>query len=251
MASSRLVLCLVFISLQAAGGYLNYAVSICNFNSSQLDDIEYIKSYHFNKVELLRFSSKVGHYVGYTEFGIYQAEYFNNQSDILDYSRQQKEAFCQHNINIYTKAILDKSVEPNVTLRAVTLPDGRHPNILVCNVYDFYPPQISVNWFRDGHKVTADVTSTDELPDADWYYQIQSHLEYTPRSGETISCVVEHISLKQPLVITWDPSMPESERNKIVIGASGLILGLTLSLAGFIYYKKKAGGRMLVPTDIS
>ncbi|KAF7198889.1 E-S beta chain-like, partial [Nothobranchius furzeri] len=44
-------------------------------------------------------------------------------------------------------------------------------------------------------------------------------------------------------------SMPESERNQIAIGASGLILGLILSLAGFIYYKRKSRGRVLVPSN--
>uniref|UniRef100_A0A3Q3FY97 Ig-like domain-containing protein n=1 Tax=Labrus bergylta TaxID=56723 RepID=A0A3Q3FY97_9LABR len=115
--------------------------------------------------------------------------------------------------------------------------------MLVCSVYDFYPKMIKVSWHRDGKEVTTDVTSTDELADGDWYYQIHSHLEYTPRSGEKISCVVDHVSLDKPLVNVWDPSMPESERNKIAIGASGLILGLILSLAGFIYYKSKTRGR--------
>lgn len=91
------------------------------------------------------------------------------------------------------------------------------------------------------------------------------------RSGEKISCVVEHASLKTPLIKDWgkylsvcsaaclspcpytrlsvstclpsDPSMPESQRNQIAIGASGLILGVILSLAGFIYYKRKSRGQ--------
>ncbi|XP_045898011.1 H-2 class II histocompatibility antigen, A-S beta chain-like, partial [Micropterus dolomieu] len=66
-----------------------------------------------------------------------------------------------------------------------------------------YPKQIRVGWLRDGQEVTSDVTSTDELADGDWYYQVHSHLEYTPRSGEKISCVVEHASLKEPLVTDW------------------------------------------------
>ncbi|CAI5677875.1 class II histocompatibility antigen, B-L beta chain-like [Oreochromis aureus] len=86
-----------------------------------------------------------------------------------------------------------------------------------------------------------------------YYYQTHCYLEYTPRSGEKISCVVEHASLEKPLITNWDPSssslMPKTERDKLAIGASGLILCLILSLAGFMYYRQRARGRILVPTD--
>lgn len=70
---------------------------------------------------------------------------------------------------------------PKVVLKSVVPPAGHHPAMLVCSVFKFYPKQIKVSWFRNGQEVTSDVTSTEELEDGDWYYQIHSHLEYTPR----------------------------------------------------------------------
>ncbi|KAM6894596.1 H-2 class II histocompatibility antigen, E-S beta chain-like isoform 2-T2 [Lycodopsis pacificus] len=249
MASSFLSVSLLFIGLHAAGGFMEFATARCVFNSTDLKDIEFIRSYYYNKIEDIRFSSNVGRYVGYTEHGVKNAEDWNKDASQLAGERAEKERYCLPNIENWYNNILTKSAEPYVFLSSVTPPGGKHSSMLVCSVYDFYPPTIKVSWTRDGQPETAGVTSTDELADGDWYYQTHSHLEYTPRSGEKISCVVEHISLSEPLVEDWDPSMPESERNKIAIGASGLILGLTLSLAGFIYYKRKARGRILVPSN--
>ncbi|XP_041840616.1 H-2 class II histocompatibility antigen, E-S beta chain-like isoform X2 [Melanotaenia boesemani] len=242
MASSFLCLTLLFITIYSADGFEMYTVDRCVFNSTELKDIEYIRSYYYHKLEFTRFSSSLGKYVGYTEYGVKNAESWNQDKGNLAAMNAQKDTYCQHNIGIDYQGFLSKSAEPTVELYSTTPPAGRHPAMLVCSVYDFYPKTIRVSWLRDGQEVRSDVTSTDEMEDGDWYYQIQSHLEYTPRSGEKISCKVEHASLKEPLIKDWDPSMPESEKNKIAIGASGLILGLILSLAGFIYYRRKARG---------
>ncbi|XP_054483524.1 H-2 class II histocompatibility antigen, E-S beta chain-like [Anoplopoma fimbria] len=249
MASSFLLFSLLFIGLHAADGFMEFVVTRCVFNSSDPKDIEFIQSYYYNKLEYTRFSSSVGKFVGFTEHGVKNAEYWNNNPSFLAQMKAAKERYCVHNIQIDYDAVLTKSAPPYVRLHSVTPPGGKDSSMLVCSVFDFYPQKIIVRWLRDGEPETAGVTSTDELADGDWYYQVHSHLEYKPRSGEKISCVVEHMSLSKPLVTDWDPSMPESERNKIAIGASGLILGLTLSLAGFIYYKRKARGRILVPSN--
>nr|AYN72179.1 MHC class II antigen beta chain [Oreochromis niloticus] len=249
MASSFLCLSLLFISLRTAGGFMCYDLTRCVFNSTEVKDFEYVRSWYCNKLETIRFDSSVGKFVGYNEVGVKQAEAWNNDPAELATRRADKERYCQRNIGIWNSNILSKSVSPTVRIQSSAASSGHHPAMLVCSVYDFYPKYIKVSWLRDGEEVTSDVTSTEEMADGDWYYQIHSHLEYTPRSGEKISCKVEHASLKEPLITDWDPSMPESERNKLAIGASGLILGLILSLAGFIYYKRKARGRILVPTN--
>nr|AYN72203.1 MHC class II antigen beta chain [Oreochromis niloticus] len=249
MASSFLCLTLLFISLSTADAFLSYGVDRCQFNSTEPKDIELIHSEYYNKLEIYRFSSSVGKFVGYTEYGVKQAKCFNDQPGVVARWTTEKERYCQHNIGIWNSNFLSKSVQPTVRLYSTTPLSGHHPAMLVCRVYDFYPSEIKVSWLRDEKEVSSDVTSTEEMADGDWYYQTHSHLEYTPRSGEKISCVVEHASLEKPLITDWDSSMPESERNKLAIGASGLILGLILSLAGFIYYRRKARGRILVPTN--
>lgn len=96
--------------------------------------------------------------------------------------------------------------EPSVRLRSVHAADSRHPRMLLCTGYGFYPKQIRVMWLRNGNNVTSDVTSTEELSNGNWLYQIHSYLEFTPRSGGEISCVVEHASLTQPKVYDWGKS---------------------------------------------
>ncbi|XP_042182900.1 DLA class II histocompatibility antigen, DR-1 beta chain-like isoform X2 [Oncorhynchus tshawytscha] len=129
-------------------------------------------------------------------------------------------------------------VEPNVTLR---LEGPSSDSSLVCSVHFFYPKHIRVTWLRNGEEVTSDVTSTDVLANGLWSYQIQSYLKYTPTTGERITCMVEHISQTEPKLYYWDPSLSKSEKNKIVIGVCGLLLGVVFVVAGLIYWKKSTG----------
>ncbi|XP_051799762.1 H-2 class II histocompatibility antigen, E-S beta chain-like [Acanthochromis polyacanthus] len=237
MASSSVTFLLLFIIVHLADGFMHYSMKHCAFNSTELKDIEYIHSFYYNKLEYLRFSSSLGKFVGYTEFGVKTAEQWNNDPAMVNNERAQKEVYCLPNTEIWYRNVLSKSVMPYVVLHSTAPPPKQHPAVLVCSVYDFYPKQIKVIWFRDEQEVTSGVSSTGVMENGDWYYQIHSSLVYTPRNGEKISCVVEHASLKEPLRTYWDPSMPKSDKEKIAIGASALILGLVFGLAGFIYYR--------------
>ncbi|XP_072538656.1 H-2 class II histocompatibility antigen, I-E beta chain-like [Salminus brasiliensis] len=236
------LLLLLTLSLRT-DGYYRYGVDECIF-SSALTDVEFIRTIYFNKAPYARFNSTVGEFVGFTEYGVKQAKYWNSLPD-LQQMKGELDRYCKPNIETDYSEVLVKSVKPTIELQSEQQASGDHPAMLMCSAYDFYPPAIDVYWLRNGQKVTTDVISTEEMADGDWYYQIHSHLEYTPKSGEKISCVVEHASSKKPIITDWDPSLPESEKNKVAIGASGLVLGIVLSAAGFIYYKKKSKGRIL------
>uniref|UniRef100_A0A3Q0RSA3 Ig-like domain-containing protein n=1 Tax=Amphilophus citrinellus TaxID=61819 RepID=A0A3Q0RSA3_AMPCI len=247
MASSFLCFTLLFLTLCTADGFEHYTSTRCLFNSTELKDMEFIRSYYYNQIEYVRFSSSVGRFVGYTEFGAKTAENWNNDPAELSRIRAQKEIYCHYYCGLYYSHVLTKSVTPSVRLHSTTPLGVHHPAMLVCSVYNFYPKQIKVSWLRDGQEVTSDITSTEEYANADWLYQVHSKLEYLPRSGEKISCVVEHASLEEPLIIDWAPPMPETER-LVIVGAVGLILGLIIFLAGVIY-TRKSGGLILVPSS--
>uniref|UniRef100_A0A3B3WT00 Ig-like domain-containing protein n=1 Tax=Poecilia mexicana TaxID=48701 RepID=A0A3B3WT00_9TELE len=228
-------------------GFMTHELFRCHFNSSELQDIHYSYSYIYNKVEFIQFDSRVGSFVGLNSFGEKLAARWNNGTGWLNICSGSKVMqLLSVNVDLsISYSPLPVSVAPSVTLSTVVPPTGGPSSMLTCSVYGFFPKQIRVTWMRNGQKVTSDVTSTTELPDGAWLYQIHSSLEFKPRSGEKISCMVEHLSLEEPLTIDWTPPpgqpMPESEKIKIAFGVLGLILGLVLSLTGFIYYKKKAG----------
>uniref|UniRef100_A0A3Q2NSK7 MHC class II beta chain N-terminal domain-containing protein n=1 Tax=Fundulus heteroclitus TaxID=8078 RepID=A0A3Q2NSK7_FUNHE len=98
-------------SVLVPGAFMEYFVFRCVFNSSELNDIEFIESYCYNKKEYARFSSSVGKYVGYTEFGVKTADYWNSDTSIIANRKAQRETYCQHNIGIWYQNPLTKSGE--------------------------------------------------------------------------------------------------------------------------------------------
>ncbi|XP_029360663.1 rano class II histocompatibility antigen, A beta chain-like [Echeneis naucrates] len=238
---SFLCLCLSFLR---AGALFGYGVSRCQLTST--NESVYLEQFYINKMFLGQYNSTSGKFSGSTEKMKEIADKLNKNPSIMNDEKRNLDK-CKTFLPPAVEA-LSKSVEPYIRLTSHNIVSSNHPNMLICSAYNFYPKKINVTWLRDGKIVTSDVSSTEELSNGNWLYQIHSLLEYTPRSGEKITCMVEHASFKEPKLYDWDP-MPQSQRNKVAVGTAGLVLGLVFLLAGLIYYKKNAVDRVLVPSS--
>ena len=107
----RDTLLIVFLSADGFNGYYGFSLDRCRYSSWDLSDLEYIRSIIFNKVEFARFNSTVGKFVGYTEFGVHNAETWNNDSAYLAQERAEKDRYCKPNAQVIINAILTKKGE--------------------------------------------------------------------------------------------------------------------------------------------
>jgi len=127
---------------------------------------------------------------------------FDNDSlhptKINPWSRNIKGVNCEN-----LSFLVNLTTAPIVNIKLVKQHNGGHPAMLVCSAYNFYPKQIQMTWLRNKQEVTTGVHYSDVMADGELYYQIHSHLEFTPTLGETITCVVEHLSLSEPKIIVW------------------------------------------------
>ncbi|KAK6469550.1 H-2 class II histocompatibility antigen [Huso huso] len=224
-------------------GYLMQTMVDCEYSDSSMADMVLSWRYVFNQQEVVHYDSKIKKFVGNTACGVKDAETWNKDKDTMAQLLGEVDRYCKHNMGLHLSFTTDRKIPPAVRVRSIKPFSSQHQTMLVCNIIGFYPREIKVTWLRNGVKVTADVSSSELLPDGDWTYQIHSYLELTPQSGDSYTCRVEHSALAEAIEEKWDPTMPESKRNKIIIGTSGIVLGLVIAAAGLIYYKKKATGR--------
>nr|XP_015195144.1 PREDICTED: HLA class II histocompatibility antigen, DRB1-1 beta chain-like isoform X2 [Lepisosteus oculatus] len=219
---SALVLCL---TLSGADDFVYFFRSECHFSASDLRDLVYVRSMTFNGKERVRFNSTVGKYVGFDTWGEKQANYWNGQKDYIA-----------------------RLIKPEVKIYPAKTASQGHTHMLVCHAHGFYPRQIAVSWLRNGQPVSSDLTSMSFASDGDWTYQTLLYLEFTPQGGETFECAVDHVALDGTLKLRWDPAAREAKRNKVIMGASGLVLGLVFAVIGVVYWKRKTKGHIAVPT---
>ncbi|KAM3911173.1 H-2 class II histocompatibility antigen, E-S beta chain-like [Leptodactylus fuscus] len=228
-----------FCRVSAAVDYVIEGKAECHYlNGTQ--EVRYLQRYFYNQEEQVYFDSKEGKYIAKTEFGRPDADYWNSQKDLIDQRKAEVQTFCIHNYGVAeTSGAIGRKVTPEVYVSLMPHDDPKSvQHMLVCNVYGFYPSGIVVKWYRNGREETEQVQSSELFHNGDWTCQILVMLETEMEKGDTFTCEVHHSSLKTPHRVDWHPEISESEKNKMVTGIFGFVLGAVFLIAGIVMYIK-------------
>lgn len=212
----------------------------------------------YNKMLIMEYNSTRQNWKGFTEQTILWAEIYNDDPQDAELRSIEMLYLCSNNIHLF-KDLKSFFATPTLKVTSVKQSSGTSPALLLCSAYSFYPQDIVLTWLKNGQEVTSGVSSTEVLSDGDLYYQIHSYLEYIPKPGEEMSCMVEHVTLPEPLVQVWDPhpSLPGPEKVKIIVGTVILVIGLTMLVIGWVKHKKRSAalcttmpGCHMVPVEV-
>ncbi|XP_008691692.2 boLa class II histocompatibility antigen, DQB*0101 beta chain-like [Ursus maritimus] len=253
--TAAVMMILVLLSIPAAEGrdspqdFVLQFKGECYFTNGT-ERVRGVDRYIYNREEYVRYDDDVGEHRAVTELGRPTAEYFNQQKDFMERKRAEVDTVCRHNYQIEDRFILQRRVEPTVTISPSRTEVLNHHNLLVCSVTDFYPGQIKVRWFRNDQEETAGVVSTPLIRNGDWTFQILVMLEMTPQRGDVYTCHVEHPSLQSPITVEWR-AQSESARSKMLSGIGGFVLGLIfLGLGLIIRHRSQKGPHGSPPTGL-
>ncbi|XP_063095174.1 HLA class II histocompatibility antigen, DRB1 beta chain-like isoform X1 [Cavia porcellus] len=222
--------------------FLVYGKSECHFSNGS-ERVRLLARYIYNQEELVLFDSEVSEFRAVTQLGRPDAKAWNNHKDFLEQMRAMVDTVCRHNYQIGEKTMVQRRVEPKVTVYSTKTQPLQHHNLLVCSVSGFYPGHIEVTWFRNGQEQEIGVVSTGLIQNGDWTFQILVMLETVPQSGEVYACQVEHVSWSSPVTVEWR-SESGSVQSKKLSGIGGFVLGLLfLALGLFIYSRNQKDSR--------
>ncbi|XP_059185975.1 rano class II histocompatibility antigen, A beta chain-like [Centropristis striata] len=226
-------------------GYFMYIDFWCSLSSREPQQVEYLVDWYVNREFMMQFNSTVGNWTGFTPAGLMYAPQLNiDEKEHLQRELERK-LICVDHVGLIFNASEINMAEPTVTL--VESSGADDITMLVCSAYDFFPRNIRVTWLRDGQEVTSGVTSSEVMSNEDWTYQVHSYLEVSPGGQDRVSCMVEHATLREPTIQSWDFS--QSERRYLVGGVCALLVGAVCLSWGLIQYRRKSCDPRFPPSN--
>ncbi|XP_015263276.1 PREDICTED: H-2 class II histocompatibility antigen, E-S beta chain-like [Gekko japonicus] len=221
----------------------------CRFADGTRGEVRFMYRYIYGREEIARFDSRRGEYEALTPLGEPDARYWNSQKELLDYMRAGVERFCRYNYGVEESdgITLTRKDQPTVKITHTKAGPLAHHSLLLCTATGYYPSGVRFKWLKNGQEQTEGVGYADEVQNGDWTFLNQAMLETVPQRGDLYACQVEHSSLKEPIIVQWEPRSSNSAQSKVWTGAVGAVLGVVFGAAGVSFYLKTRRAAPTVP----
>ncbi|XP_068027257.1 class I histocompatibility antigen, F10 alpha chain-like [Melanerpes formicivorus] len=102
----------------------------------------------------------------------------------------------------YGQAELERREPPTVV---VSKRESQGILSLSCRLYGFYPRPIGVSWLKGAEVRDQDTQRGSIVPNSDGSFSTWASIEVLPQEQELYRCRVEHSSLPQPRLYSWEP----------------------------------------------
>ncbi|KAG7474216.1 H-2 class II histocompatibility antigen, A-U alpha chain-like [Solea senegalensis] len=150
---------------------------------------------------------------------------------------------CKYNLGIIAKRedhppeVIDSPTSMIYTKQHIEL---GVPNVLICFVDNFHPPEVEITWTRNGEHVDEGVVRRRQYySNSDFGFRTSAYLNFTPEASDIYSCSVDHISLQEPLTKFWEVEVhPNTQNRETALCVCGVILGLTGIVIGLWFIRK-------------
>ncbi|XP_065610058.1 class I histocompatibility antigen, F10 alpha chain-like [Cyrtonyx montezumae] len=136
----------------------------------------------------------------------------------------------------YGKAELGRREQPEVRV------SGKEAGAILtlsCRAHGFYPRPIVISWMKDGKAQDQETRSGGTVPNSDGTYHACASIDIRPEDRHKYQCRVEHASLSQPVLFSWEP---QSNLVPILAGVAIAIVALAIVAGvGFVIWRRSAG----------
>ncbi|XP_004479874.1 HLA class II histocompatibility antigen, DM beta chain [Dasypus novemcinctus] len=225
-----------------AGGFVAHVESSCLLDDDGAPkDFTYCVS--FNKDVLTCWDPQENMMVP-CEFGMlsplaqYLSTYLNKKENLLQRLHSGLQD-CATHTQPFWGSLTSRARPPSVQVARTTPFNTKESVMLACYVWDFYPADVTISWWKNGQPI-APHSSSHKIaqPNGDWTYQTVSHLAVTPSTWDTYTCVVEHIGAAEPILQDWTAGLSLTQTVKVSVSAVTLGLGLIIFSLGLISWRR-------------
>ncbi|XP_030623484.1 patr class I histocompatibility antigen, B-1 alpha chain [Chanos chanos] len=196
--------------------------------------------YGYDGKDFLSLDLKNMRYISTAQQALISVQRWNGDRALLENDRQYYTQICTEWLKKYVqygKSSLERTVSPEVSV----LQKGSSSPV-ECRATGFYPKEVMMSWQKDGQDLNEDVELAETLPNEDGTFQKSSRLTVSTKelAEHQYSCVVDHKSLPERIVKTWDAA----DNTSIIIGIVVAVIVLVAVIAGvglFMRKKSKSG----------